>query len=294
MEETDVTATFSIVDVINDIFSKLFSSVDNGIYEILDKITFIDTNIIEKDSFIKLFGEDSKSGILLVCNSLILGIFLFYIANYLFSHITYSKVQPPLAFIFKAIIFVALMNSSLWICKQIINIVSLVSGSICEIGKSLFGEEVSFVNFITKINDKIYLSKEAELDVTSFDGIIKTFTTFGFMNLIFSYSLRYIMIQVFVLLFPFAILSGIYDKTSWIFKSLLKAFISLLLEQVLVALILVLSFSFSLSASDDLSKILYIGIIYSLMKANTYMYMIFGGISTSITNNIGIMQNKGS
>lgn len=284
----------SILESINNIFSNLFSSVDNGIYGILDKITFIDEKIIEKKNFIKLFGENSTNGILLVCNSLILGIFLFYIANYLFSHITYTRVQEPLAFIFKAIIFIALMNGSLWICKQIINIISLISGSIREIGKSLFGEEISFVNFITKINDNIYISKETPLDVTSFDGIIKAFTTFGFMNLIFSYALRYIMIQVFVLLFPFAILCGIYDKTSWIFKSLSKAFISLLLEQVLVALILVLAFSFSLSASDDLSKILYIGIIYSLMKANTYMYMIFGGISTSVTNNIGFMQNKGN
>lgn len=293
MEETGKNITLSIFDTLNNFFSNLFSSVDNGIYEILDKITFIDTKIIEKNSFIKLFGENSTSGILLVCNSLVLGIFLFYIANYLFSHITYSKVQPPLAFIFKSIIFIALMNNSFWICKQIINIVSLISGSICEIGKSLFGEDISFVNFLTKINDKVYLSKETNLDVTSFDGIIKTFTTFGFMNLIFSYSLRYIMLQVFVLLFPFAILCGIYDKTSWIFKSIMKAFISLLLEQVLVALILVLAFSFSLSSSNDLSKVLYIGIIYSLTKANTYMYMIFGGISTSITNNVGIIQNKG-
>ena len=293
MDDLEVSLSSSIIDSINDIFSNLFSSVDNGIYDILDKITFIDSKIIEKDSFIKLFGNDSTSGILLICNSLILGIFLFYIINYLFSHITYSKVQNPHAFIFKMIIFIALMNNSLWICKLIINIVSLISGAIKEVGQLLFGEEISFVNFIKKINDSIYWSNLTGIDVTSFDGIIKTFTTFGFMSLIFSYSLRYIMIQVFVLLFPFAILCGIYDKTSWIFKSLSKAFISLLLEQVLVSLILVLSFSFSLSASNELSKVLYIGIIYSLTKANTYMYMIFGGITTSITNNIGMMANKG-
>ena len=236
-----------------------------------------------------MFGSSPTSGILLVCNSLVLGIFIFYLINFLFSHVTYSKVQPPIAFIFKAIIFVILMNGSLWICKQIINIIYLLSGSICEIGESLFGEKISFVNFLTRINDKIYTTTSNNLDVTSFDGIIKSFITFGFMNLIFSYSLRYIMIQVFILLFPFAILCGIYDKTSWLSKSLIKAFISLLLEQVLISLILVLAFSFSFSLSNDLSKILYIGIIYSLMKANTYMYMIFGGISTSISNNINVM-----
>lgn len=293
MEYVTTNLTTSIIESINNIFSNIFSSVDNGIYNILDEIVFIDKNIIEKHNFIKLFGNSPSDGILLVCNSLVLGIFIFYLANLLFSHITYSRVQPPLGFIFKAIIFIILMNGSLWICKQIINIVYLISGSICEIGNSLFGEEISFVNFITKINDKIYTSKDTTLDVTSFDGIIKTFTTFGFMNLIFSYSLRYIMIQVFVLLFPFAILFGIYDKTIWLTKSLIKAFVSLLLEQVLISLILVLAFSFSFSLSSDLSKILYIGIIYSLMKANTYMYMIFGGISTNITNNVNVMQKGG-
>ena len=293
MEGTSLNLTSSILEAINKIFSGIFSSVDNGIYGILDKITFIDVDIVEKESFIKLFGKNSGSGILLVCNSLILGIFLFYITNYLFSHITNSRVQPPYAFIFKAIVFIALMNSSLWICKQIINIVSLISGSICDIGKNLFGKDISFVSFIENINNKIYSSQETELNITSFDGIIKTFTTFGFMNLIFSYSLRYIMIQVFILLIPFAILLGIYDKTSWIFKTIFKAFISLLLEQVLVSLILVLSFTFSLSVSDDLSKVLYIGIIYSLIKANTYMYMIFGGITTSISNGIGMMSKGG-
>jgi hypothetical protein len=183
------------------------------------------------------------------------------------------------------------MNSSYWICLQIINIVSLISSLICDIGKELFNEEISFVNFITKINDSIYISGEVE--VTSFDGLIKTFTTIGFMNLIFSYALRYIMIQVFVMLFPFSILCLISDKTEWIFKAIMKAFISLLLEQVLISIILLLSFSFSLS-NTTMSKILYIGIIYALMKANTYMYMIFGGITTTVSSGINMLANKSS
>ena len=291
MENSTSNLVASIIESMNHIFSNIFSSVDNEIYEILDKIVFVDTRIIEKDNFVKLFGAGGTNGIMLICNSLVIGIFLFYLVNLLFSHLTNSKVQTPLSFIFKAIIFVIIMNGSLWICKQIIDIVSLISGSIREIGEELFGQEVSFENFMQNINDKIYSSKNEVLDVTSFDGIIKTFTTFGFMNLIFSYALRYIMIQVFVLLFPFAILLGIYDKTAPLSKSIVKAFISLLLEQVLIALILVLSFSFNLSS--EISKVLYIGIIYSLMKANTYMYMIFGGISTSISNNATLIKGGG-
>ena len=126
----ETNLTLSIIESLNSIFSNIFSSVDNGIYGMLDTITFIDTKIVEKNSFVKLFGNNSTSGILLVCNSLILGIFLFYIANYLFSHITYTRMQEPLSFIFKAIIFIILMNNSLFICKKIINIFSLIYLSI--------------------------------------------------------------------------------------------------------------------------------------------------------------------
>ena len=290
MEDT-TTSTNSILEIINNIFGNIFSSVDNSIYELLDKITFINSSIIENNSFSKLFGTKSTEGILLICNALILGIIIFYATNYLFSHLTYSKIQTPSQFIFKCVIFIGIMNESLWICSQIINIISLVSSSIQYIGMQILGEEISFMNFIEKINDTIYTSSFI-LSITSFEGIIKSVTSIGFITLIFSYALRYIMIQVFVLLSPFAFLCLINDRTEWIFKSWIKAFISLLLEQVLIALILLLAFSIEFTSNDTLSQIIYIGIIYALMKANTYMYMLFGGITTSITNNIGMLNRN--
>ena len=275
MEES-VELTSKVAQAINEIFNNIFSSVDNKIYELLDKITFINTDILENDSFKKIFGNNSTDGILLICNALILGVIIFYSINYLISHLTYSKIQSPSQFIFKAILFVGIMNSSLWICSQIINIINLVSSSICYLGKNLFNEEITFMNFIQKINSKFYNSGE-NISVLSFDGIIKSFSTVGFMNLIFSYALRYIMVQVFVLISPFVFLCLINDKTEWIFKAWIKTF---------------LSFSLDFSIVDDMSKILYIGIIYALMKANTYMYMIFGGIITNVGSNFGMIGQK--
>lgn len=288
MEEEVTTSTTSILETINELFGNIFSSVDNSIYELLDNITFIDSDIVENGSISKLFGTSSTSGILLICNALILGIIIFYATNYLFSHLTYSKIQRPSQFIFKCVIFIGLMNESLWICSQIINIISLISGSIQSIGQQILGEEITFMNFIEKINNTIYSSNE-EISITSFEGIIKSVTTIGFMSLIFSYALRYIMIQVFVLLSPFAFLCLINDRTDWIFKSWIKAFISLLVEQILISLILLLAFSIEFTADDTMSQIIYIGIIYALIKANTYMYMLFGGITTSVSNNIGML-----
>lgn len=270
MEEEQVSTANSILQIINELFGNIFSSIDNSIYELLDKITFINKDIIENDTFSKLFGTSATNGILLVCNALILGIIIFYATNYLFSHLTYSKIQRPSQFIFKCIIFIGIMNESLWICSQIINIISLISESIQYIGNQILNEEISFMNFTQKINNTVY-SSGSSFSIASFEGIIKSITSIGFISLIFTYALRYIMIQVFVLISPFAFICLINDRTDWIFKSWIKAFISLLLEQVLVALILLLAFSIEFTSNDTMSQVIYIGIIYALMKAQLHL-----------------------
>ena len=102
-----INLTELIFNSINELFTKLFSSVDNTIYSLLDDIIFIDTNILSESLFQKLLGT-SNSGILLICNSLILGIILYYSINYLLSHLTYSKIDSPKQFVFKSIIFIAI------------------------------------------------------------------------------------------------------------------------------------------------------------------------------------------
>ena len=56
----------SILNIINDLFSKLFSSIDNSIYGILDKITFITPEIIEGKNF-KNIIEYKENSLLIQC-----------------------------------------------------------------------------------------------------------------------------------------------------------------------------------------------------------------------------------
>lgn len=275
------TISQNVFNSINDVFSKIFYSIDENIYKTLDDITFINSDIIENSKIKSIIGDNSSEGILLICNALIFGIILYYSTNYLISHLTLSKVEHPGQFIFKLIIFAIIMNSSIWICIQIIEIVSTITNAVRQIGESLFNESVCFSNFIEVINEKIYVSEE-DLNLFSFDGVIKSFMTFGFMNLIFSNALRYIMIQVFLILSPFAFICLITERTEWIFKKWFRAFLSLLLEQILISVILILAFSFKDNINDIIVKLLYLGIIYALIKANIYMNQIFGGVSTSV------------
>ena len=237
----------SIKQSLNELFSSLFSSIDNNIYSLLDSLTFVNSKITKEPAITKLLGENITDGILLICNSLVLGFIIYYAANFLFSHLTYAKSQRPSQFIFKSFIFIGLMNSSLWICTQIIDIISIVTELIKHLGQSTFGSEISFSSLINHINTSIYANTSG-LSLFSFDGIIKSFTSFGLVNLLFTYSLRYIMLQIFILVSPFAFLCLINDSTSWFFHSWLRSFISLLLVQVLIALILTLGFSLNLNS----------------------------------------------
>ena len=285
MNEENINLTELILNSINELFSKMFSSIDNTIYSVLDEVTFINNTILENDSFKKILGESSQDGILLICNSLVLGFIIYYAINYLFSHLTYSKIDSPKQFIFKSIIFIAIMNSSLWICLEIINIISVITDGISYISQNLFGIQISFSNFIDNINKNLYIQNEA-FNVFSIDGIIKSFTSFGLINLVFTYSLRYIMIQIFILLSPIAFLSLISNSSESFFRAWIKVFLSLLLVQILISLILLLSFSIELTSNTNISKFLYVGIIYALSKATSYIKEIFGGISIDIKSSL--------
>ncbi len=288
--ENSIKLSEIIFKSINELLSSLLSSIDNSIYSFLDDLAFIDTSILSNKYFEKIFGSNSADGILLICNSLILGFIIYYAIAFLISHLTYSKIDTPKQFVFKAIIFIIIMNSSLWICEQVIFIISIITKVILSIGQSLFSTDISFSNFINNINKTIYFS--GELNLFSFNGIIKTFTSFGLINLILTYSLRYIMVQIFILISPFAFLSLVSNSTDWFFKVWIKTFLSLLFVQILIALILLLSFSIPLANSSNFDSILFIGIIYALTKANGYMKELFGGISTTINSNLTSIFNN--
>lgn len=282
-EQTNFTEI--ILNSINELFSMIFSSIDNTIYSTLDNLTFISKDILYDGNFQKILGQNANEGILLVCNSLIFGFIIYYSINYLISHLIYSKIDSPKQFIFKCIIFIAIMNSSLWICSEIINIITIITDTISALSYSLFGKETTFSNFINIINENIYSSNDG-FTLISFDGFAKSFISFGLINLIFTYSLRYVMVLIFSLISPFAFLSLITNSSEWFFKIWIKNFLALLLVQVFITLILLLAFSIPIENNSNISKLLYIGIIYALTKANSYMRELFGGISYNVTSSL--------
>lgn len=273
----------TIQNSLNTIFSKIFSSLDNSFYSILDNLAFINTSILDNNVIKALLGTNIKSGVLAVCNSFILGFILYYSIRFLFSHLIYIKTESPKEFIFKAIIFAVLMNNSLWICEQIIFIIDFCTSFLISTAENLFQRTITFSEFLNVLNTTLFWVPAAT-DLFSFAGIVKSFSSIGLINLVFTFSLRYIMILLFILISPFAFLSLITTSSSWIFKTWIKSFISLLLYQLIIGLLLIISFTFTNIANSLLVSIFYVGIIQAFQKSGYFIREIFGGISLSSTS----------
>ena len=200
------------------------------------------------------------------------------------------QIERPYQFIFKLLIFGIVMNCSYLICKQFLELNGFISDAIRNIGEKILGNEISFSELTMQLNDYISINEE-EFTIFSFDGMIKSFISIGMFNLIFSYSLRFILIKIFILLAPFCILSLINSSTSWLFKTWFRTILSLLLQQSFISIILLIIFSVPYQSGDIFSKLIYIGGIYALIRANSYMRTLIGGISTDVSANLQLGAN---
>ncbi len=274
METETINLTTLICDSLNHIFFKIFSSIDSTIYSNLDNILFLHTDIIHDNKFEQLFGTNIANGFLLLANSFILGILIFYLLHYAISHLIYSKIDSPYQFIFKSIIFIACMNSSLWICEGMIEFVATISDFIRKTGSSISGSEINFSHFIHHINSTLYPSIQ-NFNIFSFDGLLKLCSSIGIVYILFTYSIRYVLLKILVLLSPFAFASLICNRLDGFFKSWLKQFLVLLCMQIFVAILLTLGFCLQFSNVDILSKLTYFATIAIIAKSNFHVKELF-------------------
>lgn len=263
----------------------MFSSIDNNLYGNLDNLVFIKSDILNSSIFKNLLGANTLSGLVYLADAMLAGILIYYVIRYFYSNFVDIKVETPPQFLFKLLIFAFAINGCYLVIEQVININYFISSSIQELGKSSTGLNISFSQLLININ-KFMGTDVSSINFLSFDGILKSFISVGLIVLALNYSLRFILLQVLILFAPFAILSLMTYSTSWIFQAWSKSFLSLLIIQIFVPLVIIVIFNI-----DSTNKILFVGGIYVLSKINSYVREIFGGISSEISGNIPMMTN---
>ena len=269
-----------IIQTINTIFNNFFASIDNSIYNSLDTLFFINSSLLEDSIFTKLLGSNGKYSLIYLSDAMILGVCLFYLVRYYYMNIIDVTVEKPSHFFFKLLIFSLLINFSYFILQQLLDIFFYISSSVQEIGQSISNCSISFSELVTFLNKNLITSSD-EFNIFSFDGIIKSFISVGLINLLLSYSLRYVIIQILVLFSPCAFLSLINESSSWIFKSWARSVFSLLILQLFIPLIIII-----VLCIDQENKVLLVGGIYALTSINQYIQQMFGGIGIEVSTNV--------
>ena len=140
--ESSTNITQTIIDTINSIFEKIFASIDNNLYSVLDEITFINSDILTDRNFEKIFGTSTSNGILLIANSLLIGFILYYSVKFLLSHFTYSQIENPHSFLIKLIICGICMNFSYFLLSHFLDIFSNITLAIRNLGEDLFNKKI--------------------------------------------------------------------------------------------------------------------------------------------------------
>ena len=274
-----------IIDTINTIFENLFSSIDNSLYDVLDKVTFISSDILRDSNFETIFGTSASNGILLIANSLLLGFLLYYAIRYLMAHLTFTQSELPFRFLIILVLCGIFMNFSFSCLELFLDLNNNISLAIRSLGEHLFNKNICFSELITTINTQMAIDTNS-LNLFSLDGLIKSILSVSLLSLVFSYSLRYVFVKVFILLSPFAILSLSLQNTNWFFRAWFRNLFSLLFLQIIVSLVLLILFSMDYSDSNLFVKFIYVGGIYALIRANSFIREFIGGVSTQVTQSV--------
>ena len=77
-------------------------------------------------------------------------------------------------------------------------------------------------------------------------------------------------------------------KTSRITEVIKSHIAENLKAYIIVSIILLIIFSFNFSSNNIISQLMCIGGIYALVRANSYIRSLIGGISTDVSNNFNI------
>lgn len=267
--------TQNILDNVNFISEKLFKSVEEQVYKVLDELLVIGPNILKEEPLKNICYIDKLNGIIVIANSLILFYIIYFVFNQVVNLYDNKSVSNVYKFIIKMVLIGIVVNFSYYICEEILNFFYLLSDSV-----DLFCADITDIKICFTSLKEVIINIEDFLDndLLSLNGIIKGMVSFGSISILINFSIRYVTIIFLILVSPFAFISLSSSITSGIFKSWGKLLIINLLVQIIVKLIIIIPIVYK-NTNTIMYKIILVGSIYLIYKVNSFTKEIFIKIS---------------
>lgn len=272
--------TKNIINSLNIVSEKLFKSIEGEVYAQIDKLVDITPDIFKEDSLRTFFVQDKANVLILIANSLILFYIIYFVVLKLVSVYNANKSQSIYVFVIKLVIVSILVNSSYFLCEEIINLINLFTNCVEGALKEISGQAITFENLkenILEIDDVI------NADMLSLDGVIKGVISFGSVSILINFSVRYVTIIFLIIIAPFAFVSLSSQLTLGVFKTWIKTLIVVLMVQVVIKFVIFIPLLYK-DKNSVLYKIIMVGSIYIIYKINHFTKEIFVKITSDISN----------
>ena len=148
----------NIINSLNTVSQKLFKSLDNEIFEKIDDLVNVNSDLFNKSPLKDVFFQDKTNALIIIANSLILFYVIYFVFLKLISIYNGNKSQSIYMFVIKLIIVTVMVNFSYYVCREIVNMIGLLTDCVDGGLYDLLGKKVSFVSLkenIVKIDDII-------------------------------------------------------------------------------------------------------------------------------------------
>lgn len=261
----------NIINSLNTVSEKLFKSIEKDVFTSIDKLVDINPDLLIKAPLKNVFFNDKINSFILIADSLILFYIIYFIISKLISVYNGNKTSSVYIFIIKLVLVGALVNSSYYICKEIINLNSLFSDCINCFIKNISGQYANFENLKENI---MSIEDFMKNDILSLNGIIKGIISFGSISILIAFAIRYVTIIFLIIVSPFCFACLSSDLTIGIFKSWIKMLVTTLMVQVIVKFVIFIPLMYK-DVNSTMYKIILVGSIYILYKINSFSKELF-------------------
>ena len=269
-----------VINNLNIIAEKMFKSVETQVFKTLDEIVLIGTDILQNEPLKNIFYDNNVNGLIIIANSLITFFLIYYVLSNLICMYNGNKVPNIASYIIRLIFISLLVNSSYFICEQILNIFEIFTNSIDIFASELVNQKITFENLkevIVSINDFM------NSDLLSLNGIIKGMISFGAVSVLINFAIRYVTVIFLIVISPFAFVSLASDISSEVFKTWIKLLSTNLFIQIIVKLLILIPIAYK-DTNNTMYKIILVGTIYLIYKINNFTKEIFLKFSSDIKN----------
>lgn len=253
-----------IISNLNVTLEKIYASVDSKIYELIDKIFIIRSDILEISPLKDFFDKKFYNNYVLICLTLLFMYVIYFVTIKIINLYNGKESENIYLFLFKIIVIGIIIQNFKFIFEIFFEFSDSILFCIDKLFTSVIKSDISFVNLKDEI---ISVNQVLGQDMLSLSGILKTTVSFGCISILINFSIRYVTIILAIMLFPISLIFLSRKNTSWIFLSLIKVFIINIIQQFIGYFIICIPLMCK-NLDEELYQVIMIGSVYMLYKIN--------------------------